>query len=331
MTKSRISYYDSLRGIAILAVVFIHSLKYSNSEFLDVSIFFRQIINFAVPLFLAISGYFLVSKKIETREEYMLFLKKQIPRVYIPYLVWSCFFFIAYVFVLKSHTVFEMLRNILIFQSVSIFYFVALIIQFYILLPFIQKYLKISVVASIIISLIISVLLAWYKYNFQSTLPFIVYAGNFLTWMMFFVLGMFLGKHKVRIKNYILMCGVLLFLFFSILETYFYIELFNDIGEAVTAIKFSSFIYSGLLILLLLNNKRNWTLFSDLGKVSYAVFLMHMLVLPIVRMFVNLIYRTESGFFIDLLCGIITTIICYVTCVVLRRLRPAFSQLYLGV
>lgn len=58
--ESKREYWQSVRGICILAVVLIHSLggfDYSagyNTEF----IILRQIINFAVAIFVFMSGYF---------------------------------------------------------------------------------------------------------------------------------------------------------------------------------------------------------------------------------------------------------------------------------
>lgn len=53
MSKSRNTYFDFLRGVAIIMVIAIHT--YHKAE--D-SVAFRQILNAAVPLFIAISGFF---------------------------------------------------------------------------------------------------------------------------------------------------------------------------------------------------------------------------------------------------------------------------------
>ena len=61
----RISYWDNWKGIAIIAVVAIHASN-GTAAFEEGSfnwlfgLTFRQFIDFAVPLFLAMSGYFSV-------------------------------------------------------------------------------------------------------------------------------------------------------------------------------------------------------------------------------------------------------------------------------
>lgn len=94
MSSNRIEYFDFLRGIAIILVVALHSFTpfsifESNTLSYHLAIIWRQIIGCAVPIFLAISGYFMSNKDVNTQSKYSLFIKKQIPRVYIPMLVWS--------------------------------------------------------------------------------------------------------------------------------------------------------------------------------------------------------------------------------------------------
>ena len=88
----RIPYFDFLRGIAIIMVVCLHCIDYSAMEGPVLNLFgveFRNLLNAAVPLFLAISGYFMANKKTDTPTAYKEFLKRQAVKVYIPMLVWS--------------------------------------------------------------------------------------------------------------------------------------------------------------------------------------------------------------------------------------------------
>lgn len=93
MEQNRNHYFDFLRGIAILMVVGIHSFKMpegtTNSLFFVIG---RELINFAVPLFLAISGIF--AMRSYRRVSYGSYLKRQIPKVYVPTIIWSIPWFI---------------------------------------------------------------------------------------------------------------------------------------------------------------------------------------------------------------------------------------------
>ena len=96
--KSHIQYFDFLRGVAIIMVVGIHT--YSNTQSINydlisiIKIILRLSFNCAVPLFLAISGYFIAKKNLNSFTECNAFWKKQIPTVYIPCLIFSLPWFI---------------------------------------------------------------------------------------------------------------------------------------------------------------------------------------------------------------------------------------------
>ena len=74
MVKNRIKYIDTLKFLAIFGVIVIHaSYIGENSEILNLSIVnFQQIVRFAVPVFLMVSGSLLLNKEIDLR----IFLKK---------------------------------------------------------------------------------------------------------------------------------------------------------------------------------------------------------------------------------------------------------------
>lgn len=64
-------YWQSIRGICILAVVLIHALggyDYSDGVADTGFLIFRQLINFAVATFIFMSGYFVNIRKIESGE-----------------------------------------------------------------------------------------------------------------------------------------------------------------------------------------------------------------------------------------------------------------------
>lgn len=95
----------------------------------------RQVFNTAVPLFIAISGYFLSQKRMGNKEDYFFFLKKQLPKVYLPVLVWSLPLYALAIYSGSS----ILWQTILLFGcGLSIYYFVAFIMQCYVVLPVIN-------------------------------------------------------------------------------------------------------------------------------------------------------------------------------------------------
>lgn len=131
-------YFDLLRGVAILMVIGIHTFIPKDilwSRF-DFGVIARQSLNTAVPLFLALSGFFLYRKRLLNNKEIITFWKKQIPKIYIPVLIWSLPLFSLDLLCGKGN-ILIILK--LIICGYSIYYFVALIIQYYLLLPLFQR------------------------------------------------------------------------------------------------------------------------------------------------------------------------------------------------
>ena len=75
ITKSQ--YWQTVRGICILAVIMIHCPSGQNYTELDYTawIILRQFINFPVAMFIFLAGYFVTTKK--TQGDYKTFLCKR--------------------------------------------------------------------------------------------------------------------------------------------------------------------------------------------------------------------------------------------------------------
>lgn len=291
-TTNRNEYFDILRGAAIIAVVAIHSISVGlnqpiNSLDFNLTMFFRNAINFAVPVFLAISGYFLVNKNVQNTAQYISFIKKQIPKVYLPCLVWS----LCWLLLSRLRGGGLDYFDVFTFQANEIYYFIFLIVQCYLLLPFLQrlathKGLLISVAISIIMTFVIYAL----RYHAGINLPLIVYAGNLFTWLMFFVLGLYLGKNKIiSITNAKLLLLVIITFSLSCLESYWLIDEYAQAPNAATAVKASSFLYSFCVIVLLFKNQKIFysSILMRFGKASFGIYLIHMLPLMVIAALVK--------------------------------------------
>lgn len=291
MEKNRLYYFDMLRGLAILAVIAIHAsnvgFNFPSDTFnFNFTVFWRNSLNFSVPLFLAISGYFLANKEISDYNKYFEFLKKQIPKIYIPLLIWSSLWFAINVFTGNSPIPRELIK-IITFRSSVPYYFIALIIQFYIALPFLKKLNnKNGLLISVLVSLTVTFVVFYLRYFTEIKLPILLYGGNMFTFWMFFQLGLFLGAGNIlNISNKILLLLIAFFYFISCGESYILITFFEQPLDAVTAVKSSSFLYSFFIIFYLLKNKNiiNSRLLIILGNLSFGIFLTHLFLLEIIN------------------------------------------------
>ena len=321
MNKSRNTYFDFLRGVAIIMVVAVHT--YHKAE--D-SVAFRQVLNAAVPLFIAISGFFLSQKQIEQKAHYFQFLKRQIPKVYIPTLVWSLPLFIVSV---KSGE--YVLNNVisLFICGFSIYYFVAFIIQCYTILPLLKitemKWYRGGVMLSCLISIIWIGFYVVYKENGGMALPTIAYAGPLPCWIGFFTLGVALGMSPNRDYRLVWPLTITLIgIVISIMTSnYFHV----GVGQ-----KPSSFIYSIGLVLMLFNSRVEGFLRSNnklyravlwIGKISFAVYLIHMYIVRFVMPHVEISSWGFRAIFV-----LVTTSALIFT---LQRILPSRVHKYIGL
>ena len=284
-------YFDTLRGIAILMVVAIHTFiacEFDNFQSIC-AISMREIFNVAVPLFLAISGFFIGLKKFESNYQIITFWKKQIPKVYIPTLFWS----VPYLTLALYHQQ-SLLKNILVFLlcGYSIYYFIALIIQCYLLLPFIQKKMLNYAMGGVILSLSL-ICVAVISYTSITRFPLIVSAGPVIVWLIFFWIGVFLSRRERDYKIGKIFIGVLLSFVLMLIETKYR----HEATGGGYGIKPSSFIFSFLMILLLFSKRIEHKYVKDnvinkalivVGDYSFSIYLIHCFVITIVFHFVTI-------------------------------------------
>ena len=284
-------YFDNLRGIAILMVVAIHTFiacEFDNFQSIC-AISMREIFNLAVPLFLAISGFFIGRKKFESNYQIITFWKKQIPKVYIPTLFWSILYLTLALYHQQS-----LLKNILVFLlcGYSIYYFIALIIQCYLLLPFIQKKMLNYEMGGVILGLSL-ICVAVISYTSITRFPLIVFAGPVIVWLIFFWIGVFLSRRERDYKIGKIFIGVLLSFVLMLIETKYR----HEATGGGYGIKPSSFIFSFLMILLLFSKRIEHKYVKDkvinkalivVGDYSFSIYLIHCFVITIVFHFVTI-------------------------------------------
>ena len=171
----------------------------------------------------------------------------------------------------------------------SIYYFIALIIQYYLLLPLLQKHLKRNMIFSILISAI-SICFVTYANSVKAmSLPLIFYAGPFVVWFVFYMLGVYYSRtertYSLKFSIVIVLIGFLL----ECIETYF----LNTRYTGGVGIKLSAFIYSYGMVLLALHPqlevlyRKNilTSCIAYIGKISFGVYLIHCYFIPVVDRF----------------------------------------------
>lgn len=236
----------------------------------------RNLLNCAVPIFLTLSAYFMSKKNFRSKEDVFAFWRKYIPKVYVPCIIWSLPIFSLSIYYEGGVSIGAIVWMLLC--GYSIYYFIALIIQYYLLLPLL---IRLNSLKWVIISGIISFASVYIvKYQLPQ-LPMLLYGGPFVLWIVFYMLGIYLASQKGRYSiKYPIVIAVAAIALQYIEGQYIY-----SLGSNLNGlgIKPSAFLYSIAIILILLSSKVQQAYVTNhitdviekIGKISFGIYLIH--------------------------------------------------------
>jgi surface polysaccharide O-acyltransferase-like enzyme len=343
----RISFWDKWKGVAIIAVVLIHALG-STANFPvgslnnDFGIILRQFINFPVGLFIFLAAFFVASSKNHV-ESYWLSVKKRVWRLALPFLVWS-FIYFGMKLIGGNLIIADIPLMILNGTSVSVGYFVIVMIQMSIISPFLErldnakltKLLPISFILSICATYTLTLVLTesmWSKFPYYP-LPFFI-------WLPFYISGMIFGKKGEDfwsgIKLWPASGAYFVCVWLSLTEAMLVLQDMRSF--AMSQLKITSMLTTGAVCILVFaswvyGKDKEGNILSWIGQRSFYFYLSHMVVLWKVQYFLGkftAIYDNQVIFV--LLTSSITLGITAIGAIILDRLflRDSFYRRALGL
>jgi len=270
---------DNLRGMAMLAMIVIHSISYFFSDKLSFLIWDYS--QWAVPVFFFCSFYlfFKSSKKISLLQ----YLKKRFLKLFIPYYIFLGFFYILlYFFEKKSFFNLNYLKaNIFLYGGIDFNWLVLIFVYLTLLMPLILWFRKNKFLyyGYFILSLFSSIYFIFVKTNYRLTM--------WLPWsvLIYFTIY-FIEKEKNKIKLLLIsFISLLIFLVIRVVE----IKIGHNLSQYAnkyppTLYHLSYGIFSIIIIFLL--SKKNIFNFLNFDKLlnflsinSYSLFFIHILVM----------------------------------------------------
>jgi fucose 4-O-acetylase-like acetyltransferase len=299
--QPRSAFWDEVKGVCIVAVVVIHVLAplsaspAFSADWISGTLLLQPV-DFAVPMFLAVSGYF--ARNIDGRP--LVFYLKRARRLVWPYVVWT----VIYLSLFEPSKLLSPVAVLLALASgtgIGIGYFVVVLSQFILLTP-ILSHLQTERQHLALMAIGACFGLAW-SYAVR-LLPnggvlgtFPADALPFFVWCPFYQLGFYLSRfpHQVdRLWKRRRHLGSLLpfCLLLSMIEAWaFGSTVHPDFGAS--QIKLSSFIFSALLFLWLVALSVSYRFFIRsatlkwLGSASFPIYLSHMLVLRLLLLLLS--------------------------------------------
>ncbi len=276
-----------LKGLAILAVIGLHLLTFvppqavftypTNLLFISVN----QALRFCVPIFIFLSGFGLSLKYLNQKIKLLKFYQSRLTKILPLYLIWSAYYLFLSEYIDPWWKVLEtgpVWKILLLGWADYHLYFVSVILQLYLLFPFIHKLslskLKLTLMASLIAQL------GLYSYFSFSQNPPSDQIQNtiFLTWIFYFILGIYLARVKSFISKKISLLLLIIGLILSIIDTHQYLQFSKNIVLAIRFAKIPQLLYSFGFISFFLNSQiksLNNKIISWFGKHSYLIYLSH--------------------------------------------------------
>ena len=145
-TSGRDTYWDAVRGLCILAVVWTHTrvgIPYDDGPYswnFDYWLIQRQLINFAVAVFLFLAGYFVTASKVAGRAG--PWLRTRAVRLGIPFLLWSVGYTLLTAWIDGSWALGPFVRDVLLGASAKHLYFIVVLLQLVALTPLLLRLLE---------------------------------------------------------------------------------------------------------------------------------------------------------------------------------------------
>lgn len=281
-------YWQSVRGICIIAVILIHcttGLSYIESSLTSFNsiyyIIMRNIINFPVPIFIFLSGFFTNSDL--AKDDVKYYYKKKFLRLFVPFVIWTTFYntYAMVTSYLQNEpiNVIDLIKAYLF--GTGHLYFMVLLLLLILVTPIIVKCLYSKLKSAIIFSIPAIFIIASYtmQLGFQKKFPHLeisfIYIG-------FYYLGIYCKDKKIDFSKHFTKNTSVIFLIctfaINLLETIILLNAKVSTGFAFGQMIIGGFLYAFSIIVCLLVNVRDTnkpTFLTYIGNNSFGIYFVH--------------------------------------------------------
>ncbi len=328
--------FDALRGLAIFLVVLSHAgvigWYFKDAETgvwnFYYSMFVRQMVMCTIPIFLAVSGYWLAGARCESWADYRAFVKKRVTRIFIPYLFWSFFFYGIIVLRGQPHSLSDLIYKLLTGGVEGNYFFLLMLLQFYLLTPLFIRLAKVRGATALVVLVHVLFVAFIYalRFGYNKDIPFAYVKIPFVSWLCCFYVGVIYRLHPdflSRSSVWWFAVSAPLLLLLSLVEgglltRYDYFEF------AINDIKYSTLLYAIAVILLLfkIRLRVNWPpLLVFLGNYSFGIYFTHGFIMrgihKVLLSRMPLVYNVQPVY--QAILTVATFVVCCVVIYVTRK------------
>lgn len=301
MKQEKHEELNYFNAISCLAVILIHVLSYSvvalqKQSWQFAAVFFPwQIAAYVVPAFL-FCGAVKLSFQINENKlpSWPVYMKRRIQKVYLPYVVATVVYFLVFgIFGKLGLSLRQLLHYLLVGDVSAPLYYIIVVMQFYLLLP-LWKWLVQKIPASIALpaaAMIYMLMPQEASAVTQIGVAFRYTDRVFPTYLVFWVLGLYVGKHYESVSDALnghrkaAGCSMLLVLLFAFVSYRLNLEAKSPLGTGGMKMFSDVLTIIGLLSLCLWilqsKHERVKKLLAAIHTVSFPVYLYHCLFLEL--------------------------------------------------
>lgn len=337
--KKQINEANILRGIACLAVIFVHisaipvSTLQSDSIHMKLFSLLNRSAKFTTPTFIFLSGLTMFYSYKDRTFHYSSFLKKRVLATLIPYFLWTLIYY-KY-FIDQGYYIFSwdfLIENLLLADMSYHLYFILTILQFYLLFGvFLYIFKRFNHNYTLVALLAISIFTVKYV-----RFPYV--DRFFARYVFFFGLGCYTAiyidiiREKLLKYKYLVMAAYISISCYYGYQFYQYYGLKKSVDNFLVELTWFSFCFIAIMFYYLVayqiavnENSVVYRGFKKIAKASYYVYLSHPLAI-----FISEKFLTNMGMLSITRRFVVTMIIVYGTVVPLAILystaKSRFTQ-----
>jgi len=290
--RGKIEEGDFIKGVAIFGVILIHVTAYSlrtTQPLTEGGLFFamNQLGRFCVPVFFMLSGLLLFYRYFgEETFPVKRFYQRRLLYILVPYLLWSLFY-LGYGRLAHPETAPRSaegtLGALLIGEGYYHLYYIVVMVQFYLLLPFLIRAFRrfgglTAVSFAFLISLVASSTTWWELHSrLPWVLPFSEHAMRlFPVWLFYFCLGGWFGLKVGMVRKWLGKIPLpAILLFFGSTGLFMLIDAFLRKQMGFFQVSVIAYSVASLLLLFHLAEKGRGSWVTLLGRHSFGIYLIH--------------------------------------------------------
>ncbi len=315
---NRNTYWQQIRGVTILAVVFIHcrnGVELPLSSLNGASyIILRNLMNFPVDMFFFMSGFFM-----KPVDDVKSFYRKRLPKLVIPYLFYTIAYLGMSVVLGSDISAKRIILAVFLGTASTPLYYIVVLTYFTLLAPFLLKAVHNKKISIIILSSTPVFISLGYviKFTEANLWDYMKYTP---IWLSFYYLGMIIKAYKPTFSRSVLWILLPVSFACELISTKILIKPFGVI--AYSQLRFTGAFYSLIIIMLAyeyskksnIDDKCKWL--AVIGDNSYAIYYMHCAFLMVFTKIISLgenfilpLYQLGEIVFAVLMCEITIIII----------------------